>query len=428
MLTDAKLRTLKYKPLQSKGEKNGGKLLGNRIPDKDGMYVYVAPTGTISFRYDFRWPRSAKGRRQCLTHGRYPVMSLEAAREAHIDALRLLKRGINPLDERRSQRRGSESPDDFKSVAERWYEKSKAGKSDSWLAANRRYLDAAYPKLGARKMRDITAQDVSAVITPVEIGSPAEKKRPRAVTAEKMRQTYVMVFDYAAGKEFLIASGANPARVLSVDLPETNHHAHLSIAEVPAFLKAVDADSGAEQVKLAVKLLFLTLTRKMELVGATWAELDLDSARWEIPAERMKGKRPHVIPLSTQAVAMFRRLKEMAAGSDYVFPALVGRGEHMNSEAVNAIFKRSGYKGKATPHGCRSTASTALNEMGYRPDAIERQLGHVEADEVRASYNHADYMIERRKMLQSWADAIDRICSGLPLVEGGNVVQLHAAA
>lgn len=428
MVTDAKLRTLKYKPLESKGTKNAGQLLGNRIPDRDGMYVYVAPTGTISFRYDFRWPRSAKGRRQCITYGRYPVDSLEAARDAHVNALRKLRDGINPLEERRQTRQKGELADDFKAVAERWYEKNKPGKSASWKEANKRYLEAAYPKLGARRIKEITPQDISAVITPVELGSPAEKKRPRAVTAEKMRQAYVMVFDYAAGKEFLIGSGANPARVLSVDLPDTKHHAHLSFPEVPAFLRAVDADTGAEQVKLAVKLLFLTLTRKMELCAAKWSEIDLEAARWEIPAERMKGKRPHVIPLSTQAVTMFRRLKELADGSEWAFPPLYGKGKHMNSEAVNAVFKRAGYKGKATPHGCRSTASTALNEMGYRPDAIERQLSHVEADEVRASYNFADYLIERRRMLQSWADGIDRLCAGLPLVDGGNVVQLHAAA
>lgn len=234
MVTDAKLRTLKYKPLESKGTKNAGQLLGNRIPDRDGMYVYVAPTGTISFRYDFRWPRSAKGRRQCITYGRYPVDSLEAARDAHVNALRKLRDGINPLEERRQTRQKGELADDFKAVAERWYEKNKPGKSASWKEANKRYLEAAYPKLGARRIKEITPQDISAVITPVELGSPAEKKRPRAVTAEKMRQAYVMVFDYAAGKEFLIGSGANPARVLSVDLPDTKHHAHLSFPEVPA--------------------------------------------------------------------------------------------------------------------------------------------------------------------------------------------------
>jgi integrase len=224
-------------------------------------------------------------KRQCLTLGRYPLMSLEQARDEHIDVLRKLKKGINPLEERRQERRSSEVPDDLKSVAERWYEKNKPGQSESWLAANRRYLDAAYLKLGSRRVKDITAQDVSAVITPIVASG-------RAVTAEKMRQTYVMVFEYAAGKEFLVASGANPARVLSVDLPETKHFAHLSITEVPAFLKAVDADTGAEQVRLAVKLLFLTLTRKKELCGAKWTEVDIDGARWEISAERMKGKRP----------------------------------------------------------------------------------------------------------------------------------------
>jgi integrase len=420
MLTDAKLRTLKYKLLQSKGAKNTGQLLGNRIPDKDGMYVYVAPTGTISFRYDFRWPRTATGKRQCITYGRYPIDSLDQARDAHIEVLRKLKKGINPLDERRQERQQSEQSDDFKSVAGRWYEKNKPGKSKSWERANHLRLEAAYPYIGSRKMKDITARDISTIITPVEAAG-------KAVTAEKMRQTYAMVFDYAAGKpEFLIPSGNNPARALSVDLPDTKHHASLTISEVPTFLKAVDEDTGGEAVRLAVKLLFLTLTRKMELLGAKWPELDLEAARWQIPADRMKGKRPHVIPLSSQAVAMFRRLKELAGASEWVFPHQHRAGMGMYPDTVNRVFARTGYAGKATPHGCRSTASTALNELGYRSDAIEKQLAHVEADEVRASYNHADYMIERRRMLQDWANAIDRLCAGKPLVD--NVVQLHVAA
>lgn len=420
MLTDAKLRTQKYKPLASKGEKKAGQLLANRIPDKDGMYVNVSPAGSISFRYDYRWPRSAAGRRQCITYGQYPIVSLEEARDMHIEALRKMKKGINPMEERRQARQQAGLPDDFKAVAERWYDKNKAGKSASWASANRRYIDAAYPYVGSRKIQAIAAQDISSIITPIEASG-------RAVTAEKMRQTYVMVFDYAAGKEFLIASGANPARVLTVDLPDTKHHAHLSIGDVPPFLRAVDADEGGEQVRLAVKLLFLTLTRKMELCGAKWSELDLDAARWEIPAERMKGKKAHIIPLSNQGVTIFRRLKELANGSEYVFPHRDRADRHMLGDTVNRVFQRTGYAGKATPHGCRSTASTALNEMGYRADAIERQLSHVEADEVRASYNHADFLVERRRMLQDWADAIDRLCAGKPLVVD-NIVPLHAAA
>lgn len=421
MISDAKLRSLKYKRLESEGEKNKGQLLSNRLPDRDGMYINVSPSGTITFRYDFRFPPSAKGKRQCITHGRYPLMSLEEARMAHIEALRKIRNGLNPMEERRQKRRQIVVEDEFKAVAERWYERNKAGKSKSWLRANRRFLDAAYPYIGARKIKDVGAQDISAIITPIETSG-------KAVTAEKMRQTYVAVFDYAAGKEFLLGSGTNPARVLSVDVPDTKHHAHLSISEVPAFLKAVDADKGPEQLKLAAKLLFLVLTRKMELCGAKWEELDLDAGRWEIPASRMKGKKPHIVPLSDQAVVIFRRLKELAGSSEWVFPGPRGK-QHISGDKVLRLFYRIGYAGKATPHGCRSTASTALNEMGYNADHIERQLAHVEEDEVRASYNHAEFMIQRRKMLQDWADAIDRICAGLPLrSEDENVFQLKPKA
>jgi integrase len=435
-VTDAFLRDLKYKPVYSKGpklegliskrtgkpmESRAGQLLPNRYPDRDAMYIHVSQAGTVTFRFDFRWPKTPPRRKQCAVHGRYPVMTLAEARDAHRDFLRQIGKGINPLDVKRIERQQESLPDDFKSVAERWFKKNKPGKSESWASANRRYLDAAYPLIGSRKIQEITQKDISAIISPVEASG-------RAITAEKMRQCYAMVWDHAADKpEFLVKAGENPARALSVDVPKAKHHASLAINEVPLFLKAVDADTGHEEVKLAIKLLFLCLTRKMELLDAKWTELDLENSRWQIPPERMKGDFPHVVPLSRQAVAMFRRLKELAGDSEYVF-------RFRAKDTLRRVYERTGYAGKATPHGCRSTASTALNELGYSKDWIEKQLAHTEADEVRASYNFASYMGQRRKMLQDWADAIDRICAGLPLVvepeteKKDNVIPLHAAA
>lgn len=473
MLTDARLRSTKYKP--------NGK---NRYPDRDGLYLVALEGGTLSFRYDFDDPND--GSHQVVVYGKYhggdtgplarldsvsrilefipcnsteeteaigniteaiqkarntfakaadikvsgkrsPLISLEEARDLHRDFRRQLKRGINPAREAKRARQAAEQaatlPPDFKSVAIRWYDKNKPGKSRSWLRANLRYLEAAYPIIGARDIRTLKARDISDIITPVENSG-------RAMTAEKMRQCYSMVWEHAADKpEFLVNALENPAKNLTVTTPDTEHHASLKIDEVPAFLKAVDADEGGEQVRIAVKLLFLCLTRKMELCAAKWTEIDFANQRWQIDGARMKSKFTHVIPLSRQALALFTRLKELSNGSEYVFPHRDKPGQHMLGDTVNRLFQRIGYAGKATPHGCRSTASTTLNELGYNVDWIEKSLAHIEADEVRAAYNSATYMVQRRKMLEDWADAIDRICAGQPLVPSeDNVIQLHAPA
>lgn len=243
-VTDAWLRNLKYRPLESKGlkvdgaiskrtgkpiESRPGQLLPNRYPDERGMYVNVAPTGRVTFRYSYRWPKTAQGRRQLVTYGDYPILSLEKARDQHIDFQRKLRDGINPLEKRRIERQQITAPADFRSVAVRWYEKNKPAKSDSWKEANARYLEWAYPYIGTRDVRQLTARDISAVITPIENSG-------RKVAAEKARQCYAMVLDYAADKpEFLLKPGENAARALSVDLPNTKHHAHLQIADVAPF-------------------------------------------------------------------------------------------------------------------------------------------------------------------------------------------------
>lgn len=429
-ITDAKLRTLKYKPLQSKGlqtegvlsartgkplESRPGQLLPNYYSDRDGMHVAVSPSGVISFRYQYRF----EGRRVLITYGQFPRLSLAKARAEHASALEKLKSGINPMAERKQRKTERGLDDRFRAVSARWFEKNKPGKSNSWIEANTRHLSIANPIIGARKMKEITPQDLAGVIQPIESSG-------RAVSAEHLRQSLTAIFDWAAGKEFLIASGANPARVLSVDTPETKHHAYLKLKEVPAFLALVDSDTGAESVKLAIRLLFLTMVRKTELTGAKWSELDLDAARWDIPTERMKGRRPHVVPLSKQAVAMFLRLKELSGPSEWVFPHRDHADRCMADTTINRLITRVGYAGRTTAHGCRSTASSALNESGrFTRDAIEMQLAHLDENETRRSYNHGDFMQERIRMMQTLADWID--AAEKPNAES-NVIPMLAVA
>jgi len=179
-------------------------------------------------------------------------------------------------------------------------------------------------------------------------------------------------------------------------------------AELPEFLGKLEAYDGKSVTKLALRLLLLTFVRTNELRGAQWAEFNWDKAEWRIPPERMKMKKLHVVPLSTQAVAVLQELEKLTGKRTYVFPNEQNPSTFMSENTMLYALYRMGYHGRATGHGFRSTASTILNENGFRPDVIERQLAHIERNKVRAAYNHAQYLPERREMMQWWADFLDQ--------------------
>ena len=192
--------------------------------------------------------------------------------------------------------------------------------------------------------------------------------------------------------------------------------------DIPAVVEAVDGYAGRLATKLAIKLFLLTFVRKSELLNATWDEIDLDRSQWRIPAERMKMKDPHIVRLSRQAVEVLRELKPLSSDSRYVLPSFSTLNQPIGESTLNVAFERMGYGGRFTPHGLRATASTILNEHGFRPDVIERQLAHVERNRVRAAYNKAEYLDEREAMMQHWADFIDGLCAG------GQVINLRRTA
>ena len=191
--------------------------------------------------------------------------------------------------------------------------------------------------------------------------------------------------------------------------PVTKHHAYLKAADLPEFLKKLEAYDGALQTKLALRFLLLTYVRTIELRGAEWPEIDFDKAEWRIPAERMKMKELHIVPLSRQAVAVLRELQKHTGNRQYLFPNQHNPVSFMSENTMLYALYRMGYHSRTTGHGFRSTASTILNENGFMPDVIERQLAHCERNKVRAAYNHAQYLTERRKMMQWWADYIDGV-------------------
>jgi integrase len=261
-----------------------------------------------------------------------------------------------------------------------------------------------YPAIGSRPIRDVTVTDVENIVRAI-----ASKRG--AASAHHARLLIAGVFRAQPRALNL----GNPARdaVDVIEVPKGKPKGvPLAVKDIPAFLEAADRYPGRTATKLAIRLLMLTFTRKRELVEAPWAEIDLDRCEWEISAQRMKTAKAHIVPLSRQAIECFRELKRYAGSSPFVFPNLGDPRRPMSASTLNKVFDEIGYGGRFTPHGARSTASTELNKQGWSADAIELQLAHTERNKVRAAYNHADRMEERRRMMQHWADFLDSLTSG----------------
>lgn len=383
-----------------------------KLADRDGLYLFITPKGAKSWRYDYR----LAGARETLTIGRYPETSLADAREALIKARRQVEHGESPArtkQDSKAQARFARA-NTIQALGEKWYLDRKAARSKSWCDNARRFLEQdIYPAMGNKPIREVMADDVERLVRKI-----AEKRG--AKSAHYMRLTLAGLF-----KSLPRHLGVgNPARDVGmvIELPKpTPKGRPLTAKEIPAFLAAVDRYPGRSVTKLAIKLLMLTFVRKCELIEAPWDEIDLDRSEWVIAAERMKMDKPHIVPLSHQAIDCFTKLKPLSFGSRYVFPNLGNPNKPMGASTFNKVFDTIGYKGRFTPHGVRSTASTELNAQGWPADAIERQLAHTERDLVRAAYNHADFMKDRKKMMQSWADFLDALGAG------GNVTPIKRA-
>jgi integrase len=370
-----------------------------KLADQGGLYLHVSVTGSKSWRYDYR----LHGKRETLTIGKYPDVTLAGARELHAEARREVAKGGSPAKAKREEREARSNT--FQAVATEWYSTLAPHRSVSWCESTRRWLETElYPAIGVKPLRDIKPIDILAVMRKLEAGGTA-------CTANCVRQTASRVFQHAIRD---LRADYDPAQSLrgAVMIPRTKHHAALAAKDIPAFLLAIDVDSGKWATRLAVKLLLLTLVRKSELLNATWDEIDFERAQWRIPETRTKTRAPHIVLLSAQALDCFQQLHSLACGSRFILPHHGDLNRPMGQSTLNAMFNRMGYQGSLTVHGLRATASTILNEQGFRPDIIERQLAHTERNKVRASYNHAQYFEERQKMLQHWANYLDAVGSG----------------
>lgn len=391
-----------------------------KLTDDGGLYLYVAPSGAKTWRYDFRF----LGRRQTLTIGPYPEVSLKKARKRHQGARELLEDGQNPAVAKQREKRSKHSAaaNTLEAIAQEWLEEMRPHRSPSWgVLVGGWFVNHINPVLGNRPLDAIEPADVLGLMRSIAGGtakSCAGEPLPR--TAENVRWIISRVYSWAIRN---LKTKINPAREVrgAIQLPPTKHHEPLKAKELPDFLTKIGAYDGRPETRIALGLLALTFVRGNELVGATWDEFDLEAKEWRIPAARMKMKAEHIVPLSRQALACLKELRPLTGKREHLFPHLGDPKRSMSDETLRSALIKMGYKGKFSPHGIRSTASTQLNEQGWRPDVIERQLAHMERDRIRAAYNRADYLEERRKMMQSWADYLDGLRSG-----GAKVVNIAA--
>ena len=371
-----------------------------KVADRNGLCVQVKPNGTKLWLYRYR----LHGKSNQYSIGRYPDVSLAEARDELQAARKLVQAGINPTH-RRKQKRAEEalaSANTFSAVADEWIGIQSRKWTPSYTdTVSRRMKEDVYPKIGKLPISKVKAIDLLAILKAVE-------RRGAETVALHIRMWVGAVFRHAIAT---LRADFDPTQALrgAIHRPKVRHRQPLAQKDIPQFLARLDSFKGYEATKICLNLLLLLFCRPSELRRAEWAEFDLVDGLWRVPAHRMKTREPHVIPLSDQAVDLLRRLQQLTGNYQFLFPNQRRPKDHMADGTLNRALARMNYQGRFSAHGFRATASTILNEMGYRPDVIERQLAHQDRNLVRRSYNQAIYLDERRQMLQNWADFIDTL-------------------
>lgn len=368
------------------------------VRDALGLFLHVGKNGTKAWHFRFTW----LGKQARISLGTYPDVSLSAAREQRDKARSLIAAGTDPRQARQTTRSAAVEARQytFESVANEWH----AFKTPRWAQASakkaRLYLDIdLIPTLGKRQIAEVSRAELVAVLRKIEA-------RQAFNVAAKCRQWLNQIFRYALASGLIESNPATDLDVVAAAAPKTKHHPHVSFDVLPDVLKAVDEAKGDVLTKSAILLLVYTVARPGELRAAPWSEFDLDAATWTIPAERMKMRRDHVVPLPTQAVEILKALHLITGSYRLVFAGRNDPNRPMSENTVNKMLGDAGYKGRQTGHGFRHLFSTEMNGRGYNKDWIEKQLAHADEDEIRGTYNHATYLAQRRTMMQDWADSI----------------------
>jgi integrase len=378
-----------------------------KLFDSEGLYFIVNPDGSRWGRQRYFWG----GKEQTLSLGVYPDVSLAQARVKGAAIRSQVANGVNPSEQRQGEKaaRAESAERTFKAVALDWLEKTSAARG--WTADHtercRRRLEVhLLPWLGKKDIRSVSDDDVLRCLHRMQ-------DRNLVDTARRALAELDEIFRFARLRRYI---PHNPIADLrgSIQPAKVRHHAAIKDpAQLSALLRALDSYHGAFPVRQALRLQALVFARPGELQNAKWSEFDLKAGEWRIPAERLKMREQHIVPLARQAVAVLEELHALTGPDGFVFPQARNASRPISNNTLNVALRACGYtKTQHTAHGFRSTASTLLNELGWNPDAIERQLAHGPRDKVRAAYNSAQHLPERRKMMQAWADYLDGLRGG----------------
>lgn len=398
-LTDAKIRNTKpgAKPI--------------KLTDGHGLYLEVRPTGAKLWRYRYR----IAGKENVFAIGEYfhdkraGHVSLDHARRYRDEARVLVKQGIHPAHHRKEQRfsQRSEAENTFEIVAREWLMQKQPGWTPEYSHQVERFLQAnVFSEIGKLPIRTVTAAHLLEILRRVDA-------RGAKTVASLVRQWCSAIFRYAVGT---LRADSDPAAALKGAIAQrpTQHHKPLSRDQIAILIRKLNSYRGEQTTIVALRLALLTFVRTKELRGAEWSEINLDRAEWRIPAKRMKMRDPHIVPLSKQALGLLRELHTLTGDQRWLFPNYRRpKTACMSRTTLNRALERMGFNGKGSvgfsAHGFRATASTILNEHGFRPKVIDRQLSHKERNQTRANYNQAEYLNERRSLMQFWADIIDEM-------------------
>nr|VUD33815.1 phage integrase [Raoultella sp. NCTC 9187] len=369
------------------------------LHDGDGLFLLVKTSGKKLWR--FRYQRPVSGSRTNLSLGSYPALTLAAARQIRDQHLTTLAQGMDPQQQQElaSEQRQIELDSIFSIVATNWFQIKSRSVTEDYAKDIWRSLDKdVFPAIGSIPVQEIKARTLVEALEPI-------KARGALETVRRLVQRVNEIMIYAVNTGLI---DANPASGVGMafEKPKKQNMPTLRPEELPKLMRSLVMSNLSVPTRCLIEWQLLTLVRPSEASGARWAEIDLDAKLWTIPAERMKAKREHIVPLSQQALDILEVMRPISAHREHIFPSRKDPKQPMNSQTANAALKRIGYGGKLVAHGLRSIASTALNEAGFNPDVIESALAHSDRNEVRKAYNRSTYLLQRVELMDWWGDKV----------------------
>ncbi|CEN65521.1 TPA: DUF4102 domain-containing protein [Klebsiella pneumoniae] len=367
------------------------------LHDGDGLFLLVKTSGKKLWR--FRYQRPVSSSRTNLSLGSYPALTLAAARQIRDQHLATLAQGMDPqrLQEQASEQRQIELDSIFSTVAANWFQIKSRSVTEDYAKDIWRSLDKdVFPEIGNMPVQEIKARTIVEALEPI-------KARGALETVRRLVQRVNEIMIYAVNTGLI---DANPVSGVGMafEKPKKQNMPTLRPEELPKLMRSLVMSNLSVPTRCLIEWQLLTLVRPSEASGARWAEIDINAKLWTIPAERMKAKREHIVPLSSKALDVLHVMKPISSHREFIFPSRCDPKQPMNSQTANAALKRIGYGGKLVAHGMRSIASTAMNEFGFNADVIEAALAHIDKNEVRRAYNRSVYLTQREELMEWWGE------------------------